>query len=146
MISMIAFPLIYSVYYGVAEALRDAALDVAKRRPVTPQLVDLVGALDTELASARVGLADMLAASTTQPGPETTNRMFQGRSNLVRALLATADKALELAHGGSYLRSGPIERLFRDIQAARFHPLPPSAQRDVAGRMALGLPLDGPIG
>jgi acyl-CoA dehydrogenase len=144
-ISMIAFPLIYSVYYGVAEAMRDAALETVKRRPLTPQLIDLVGSLDSELAAARVALADMLVATNGQPGPDTTNRMFQDRSNLARALLATADKALELAHGGGYLRTGPVERLFRDIQAARYHPLAPYAQRDLAGRMALGLPLDGKL-
>ncbi len=44
------------------------------------------------------------------------------------------------------MRVGPIERLFRDIQAARFHPLQPPAQREVAGRMALGLGLDANIG
>ena len=32
-----------------------------------------------------------------------------------------------------------------DIQAARFHPLQPYAQRDFAGRMALGLELDGAL-
>lgn len=145
LISMIAFPLIYSAYYGVAEALRDAALSAVKRRPLTPQLIDLVGALDTELAAARIALADMLTLSNGQPGPDTTNRMFQDRSNLVRALLATADKALELAHGGGYLRTNTVERLFRDIQAARYHPLAPHVQRDLAGRMALGLPLDGKV-
>ena len=146
LISMIAFPLIYSVYYGVAEAMRDAALETVKRRPLTPQVIDLVGALDTELAAARVMLADMLVTTDGQPGPDTTNRMFHDRSNLVRALLATADKALELAHGSGYLRTSPVERLFRDIQAARYHPLAPYAQRDLSGRMALDLPLDGKLG
>jgi acyl-CoA dehydrogenase len=145
LISIIAFPLIYSVYYGVAEAMRDAALQMVKQRPVTPHLIDQVGALETELAAARVALSDMMAASETQPGPESTNRVFQGRSNLVRALMATADKALELAHGSAYLRKHPIERLFRDIQGARFHPLTPSMQRDFSGRVALGLPLDGKV-
>ncbi len=145
LISMIAFPLIYSVYFGVAEAMRDTALRSAARRPITPQLIDLVGALDTELAVARVALSDMLVTSNGQPGPDMTNRMFQNRSNLVRALLATADKALELAHGGGYLRTSPLERLFRDIQAARYHPLAPHVQRDLAGRIALGLPLDGKV-
>jgi alkylation response protein AidB-like acyl-CoA dehydrogenase len=145
LIAIVAFPIIYSVYYGVAESIRDAALRAVKRRTITPQLVDLAGALDTELAAARVALDDMLAASYGQPGPESTNRIFQSRGNMGRALLATADKALELANGAAYLRHGSLERLFRDIQASRFHPLQPYAQRDFAGRMALGLPLDGAI-
>jgi alkylation response protein AidB-like acyl-CoA dehydrogenase len=142
---MIAIPIIYSVYYGTAEALRDAALSAARKRPLTPSLVDLVGALETELAAAKFALADMLAASATSPGPETTNRIFLGRSNLVRALTATAERALELAQGSGYMRTGPIERLFRDIQAARFHPLQPHAQRELAGRLALGISLNKPL-
>jgi acyl-CoA dehydrogenase len=146
LISMIAIPLIYSAYYGVAENLRGAAIASARKRPRTPALVQSVGGLDTELGAARFALADMLAASEGQPGPETTNRVFLGRANLVRALLAVADRSLDVAQGSGFMRSGAIERPFRDLQAARFHPLQPQAQQDVAGRIALGLGLDGPIG
>lgn len=143
LVSMIAFPIIYSVYYGVGEALRDAALAVARRRPMAQSVVELVGAMETELAAARFALADMLEASAGKPGPETTNRIFLGRANIVRALTTLADRALDVAQGSGYLRSGPVERLFRDIQAARFHPLPTHAQQNLAGRMALGLDIDG---
>lgn len=145
MVSMIAIPIIYSVYYGIGEAMRDAAVATAKRRPATQSLVETVGALDTELAAARFALGDLLAASGGQPGPETTNRVFLGRANVVRALMATAERALEVAQGSGYMRTEPIERLFRDIQAARFHPLPSHAQQNLAGRAALGLELDGPL-
>ena len=145
MLGMLVFSIIYSAYFGAAEAMRDAAIETAKRRKPTPQLVDAVGAMETELAAARVALDDMIAAADGQPGPDTTNRVFTSKSNLTRALLATADKALEVAQGSGYLRNGPIERLFRDIQGARYHPLTPHAQRDIAGRIALGLPLDGPL-
>jgi alkylation response protein AidB-like acyl-CoA dehydrogenase len=143
--SMIATPIIYSVYYGVGEALREAALAAAKRRPATQAVVQCVGALETELAAARFALSDMLSASTGQPEPETTNRIFLARANVVRALAATADRALEVAQGSGYMRTGPVERLFRDIQAARFHPLQNYAQQTIAGRMALGLDLDEPL-
>jgi acyl-CoA dehydrogenase len=143
--SMISVPLIYAVYYGIAEAARDAALQTVRRKPVTPQLVDLVGEMETELAAARVALADMLAASSGPPGPETTNRVFLDRANFVRAALATVERALEVAGAAGFMRFHPIERLFRDIQAARFHPLTSRPQRDLAGRMALGLAIDGPL-
>jgi acyl-CoA dehydrogenase len=142
LVSMVAIPIIYSVYYGVAGALRDEAVAVAKRRPVTRALLQLVGALETELAAARFALAEMLVASGGQPGPDTTNRIFLGRANIVRALMSVADCALNVAHGAGFMRTGPIERLFRDLQAARFHPLQPHVQQDVAGRMAMGLDLD----
>jgi alkylation response protein AidB-like acyl-CoA dehydrogenase len=46
---------------------------------------------------------------------------------------------LETAGGASFYRSRGVERLFRDLQAARFHPLADGAQHDYAGRSALGL-------
>lgn len=145
MISMIAFPLVYAVYLGVAEAIRDAAVASAKRKKATAQLVDLVGTMETNLAAARLAVQDMIAASVTTPGPESTNRIYLGRENFVRAALATASDALDLAGGAGFMRDHPVERLFRDIQAARFHPLTSRPQRDFAGRMALGLDLDAPL-
>ncbi|MCW5730342.1 MAG: acyl-CoA dehydrogenase family protein [Alphaproteobacteria bacterium] len=145
MVSMIAIPIIYAVYLGVAEGLRDEALAAAKRRPATRAQIQLLGSLETELAAARFAHADMLFASGGQPGPATTNRVFLGRTNMVRALMATAERAFDVAHGAAYMRTGPIERLFRDLQAARFHPLQPHLQQEIAGRMALGLDLDSPV-
>ena len=143
MVSMVAFPLIYSVYLGVAEGARDIAIANARRRPLNAQVIDLAGKMETELAAARSALADMLDAANGQPGPLTTNRIFLGRTNVARAAVACVDTAFELCGGSGYLRSNPIERMFRDIQAARFHPLTPYAQREMAGRLALGLDVDG---
>jgi acyl-CoA dehydrogenase len=139
-IMMVALPIIYSAYYGVAEAAHDAALATARRRPATPLLVDLVGAIETEMAGARMALDDMMGGR--EPSRETSNRVFLARANLVRCLLASADKALEIANGAGYLRANPIERHFRELQAARFHPGQPYMQREFAGRLALGLDVD----
>ena len=35
-----------------------------------------------------------------------------------------------------------LERRFRDIQAARYHPLQAGPQAEYAGAMALGLPIE----
>jgi acyl-CoA dehydrogenase len=145
MVSMIAIPLVYAVYLGVAEGARGAALAEVRRRPIDGQVIDLVGRMETELAAARASHADMLEAALGQPGPATTNRVFLGRSNVARSAIATVEAALELYGGAGYLRKNPIERMFRDIQAARFHPLTPYVQRELAGRMALGLDIDGGV-
>ena len=42
-ISTIAFPLIYSVYLGVAEAARDIAIGLARRKPASRHAVELAG-------------------------------------------------------------------------------------------------------
>lgn len=142
MVSMLAIPLIYSVYAGVAQALRDAVIAEAGQRGVTPARLQAVGEMETDLAGVRYALADMLAATGARPGPETTNRVFLGRAALVRSLQALGDSALAAAQGAGYLRTRPVERLYRDLLAARFHPLPVFVQRELAGRMALGLEID----
>jgi alkylation response protein AidB-like acyl-CoA dehydrogenase len=142
-VSMVAFPLVYAVYTGVAEAARDLAVAAAAKRR-DPAVVELVGALDTELAATRMALESMVAFSeTAEPGPATTNTIFMHRTLVGRSALKTVDLALEVSGGASYHRRNGLERLFRDAQGARFHPLPEYQQRRLAGRMALGLPIDG---
>jgi len=51
--------------------------------------------------------------------------------------------AMEVAGGGSFYRRAGLERAFRDIQAARFHPLQEKPQLRYSGRVALGLDVDG---
>jgi alkylation response protein AidB-like acyl-CoA dehydrogenase len=141
-VSMVAFPLVYSAYTGVAEAARDLAVAAAAKRR-DPAVIDLVGALDTELVATRIALESMVAFSeTAQPGPETTNTIFMHRTLVARSARKTVDLALEVAGGASYHRRNGLERLFRDVQGARFHPLPEHQQRRLAGRLALGLPID----
>jgi acyl-CoA dehydrogenase len=65
------------------------------------------------------------------------------RALIARSALKTVDLAMELAGGVSYFRKFGLEKLFRDVQGARFHPLRDAVQQRLAGRMALGLPIDG---
>jgi acyl-CoA dehydrogenase len=142
-VSMVAFPLVYSVYAGVAEAARDIAVEAAAKRR-DPDAVEAIGALDTELAATRIALASMVAfAETAQPGPETTNTIFIRRTLVARGAIKTVELALDAVGGSAYFRRAGLERLFRDVQGARFHPLRSGEQRRLAGRVALGLPIDG---
>ncbi len=141
-ISMVAIPLVYSVYTGIAEAAREIAVTGARKRSDRVHL-EGVGALDTELAATRIALSSMVGfVETAQPSPETTNTVFMHRALVCRSAIRTVELALEVAGGASYFRSLGLERLFRDVQGARFHPLPEATQRRLAGRMALGLPID----
>jgi alkylation response protein AidB-like acyl-CoA dehydrogenase len=142
LVSMIAFPIVYSVYTGIAEAARDIAIaEASKRRDPG---VESVGMLETELASVRMACDSLVAFSeTASPGPETTNTVFIHRSLIARSALRTVDLAMDVAGGAAYFRRLGLERLFRDVQGARFHPLTDGAQRRLAGRTALGLPIDG---
>lgn len=140
----VAFPLVYSVYLGVAEAARDIAVREAGRRRADPTMQLLVGELDTELAAARLAVKSMIdAADTDQIGLGTTNAVTIGRTLAGRAVLRTCEKAMEVASGAGFYRALGLERLFRDIQAARFHPLQEKPQALFAGRRALGMDVNG---
>ncbi|MBY0319182.1 MAG: acyl-CoA/acyl-ACP dehydrogenase [Reyranella sp.] len=143
LISMVAFPLIYAVYTGVAEAARDIAVAAAAKR-TQPETIDAVGQLDTELAATQIAHRSMVdSMEQAQPGPETTNKVFQHRALVARSAVKTVELALVAAGGAGFFKSMRLERAFRDIQGARYHPLTDSQQQKLAGRMALGLPIDG---
>ena len=143
-IAMIALPLIYSVYLGIAEAARDRAVEIAKGRRMDEGLVGSVGEMENELATARLAHADMVAtAARSDPGPDTTNRIAIGRTLVGRAAIRTVERALEVAGGAAMFRTLELERLFRDVQGARYHPMQEKAQLRYSGRFALGLDIDG---
>ncbi len=142
-IATIAFPLVYSVYLGVAESARDLAVDLAKRKQPTRHAIDLAGRMDTELAGARLAVESMLAAvRLNAPSAATINQVMIGRQLAERHAIAAVERAMELAGGVGFYRSAGLERKFRDIQAARYHPLQAGPQAEFAGAMALGLPVE----
>ena len=142
-ISMIAMPLVYSVYTGIAESARDLVVGQLRKRKNDAHAVALMGEVENELAVARLALGEMIAAAATNdPGLATTNRVMIGRTLVARGALKTVELAMEAAGGSAFYRSVGLERLFRDIQAARYHPLREGTQRAFAGKVALGLDVD----
>jgi alkylation response protein AidB-like acyl-CoA dehydrogenase len=142
-IGTIAFPLVYAVYLGIAESARDIAIGLAKRRPPNHHVIELAGRMDTELTGARLAHESMLAAvRLNAPSADTINQVMMGRQLVARHAIAAVDFAMELAGGAGFYRSAGLERKFRDIQAARYHPLQSGPQAQYAGTMALGLAVD----
>ena len=99
--------------------------------------------MEVELATARMALRSMVdAANGERMGPEITNQVLIGRALAGRAAIRTVDVAMEVARGAGFFRALGLERLFRDVQAARYHPLRGAAQRRYTGRLALGVDID----
>lgn len=143
-ISMIALPLIYSAYVGVAESARDKAVETARKRPPDRHLPMLVGEMENALRSARLAHRRMVElADQGSPGPDTTNEVTSLRTLVGNETIRTVERAMEVAGGSAFYRSSGIERAFRDVQAARYHPLQEKVQLEYAGRMALGWDIDG---
>jgi alkylation response protein AidB-like acyl-CoA dehydrogenase len=100
--------------------------------------------METELCQARLANDRLMQIGATwAPGPETTNAVAMARTLAAEAAIGTVEKALELVGGRSFYRDLGLERIYRDVQGARFHPLTLTPQRQFTGRFALGLDLDG---
>jgi len=142
-ICLVVLPLINSVYLGVAEAARDIALDMAKKRRDDRNVQALAGEMENELTTAQLAVGRMIEMTATlQPSAATTAEMMRCRAILGRSSRAAVDKAMELAGGNSFYRANKLEKLFRDIQGVRFHPMQDKPQAVLVGRHALGLPFD----
>lgn len=138
-IPMIAMPLIYSVYVGVAEAARNLAVQRARKRSTDEHICYLVGGLDNELTAAKLALQHMISTAIVgQPGFETTNQIMTGRTLVAKAVLNVVDLALEITGGSAFYRNVGLEKLFRDAQGVRYHPLREESQRKLSGQLALG--------
>ncbi len=135
----IAIPLIYAVYTGLAEAARDRAIVIETARPEARRCPRLAGELEMRLHATRLAHHDMVAAGMEgNPSPESVNRVMLGRALVVENALATASLAMDLAGGEGFQRRGGLERIFRDIQGARYHPMRMDKAAAYAGTLATG--------
>ena len=78
------------------------------------------------------------------PTPSLANvaAVMAAKREIALAGVEVCDLALELGGGPAFFKGSPLERAYRDIRAAKFHPLSPEATLLHAGRLALGEPCD----
>jgi alkylation response protein AidB-like acyl-CoA dehydrogenase len=140
-ISPLAWPLVMSVYVGVAEAACDIALPQAAKKKDDPLVQELVGEMDTELLSAQNALQSMieLAGTDYEPNLYNSSLTYQRKTLAGRGAVRAVEKAMEIVGGSSFFRSLGLERCFRDVQGVRFHPFQERRQYLFSGRVALGL-------
>lgn len=141
-VTAVALPLIMAVYIGIAEAAHTLALERAYRKQDDPQTAYLIGEMTNALVTAQMALQGMIAIADNydfEPIDTTANAICIRKTIAARAAIATVEKAMEVVGGSSFYRSVGLERLWRDIQASRYHPLQEKRQHLFTGRMALGL-------
>jgi acyl-CoA dehydrogenase len=133
-------PIIYAVYLGVAEAARDRALAIVRKRRADEHLLQAVGEMENQLESARAAHRTWVAfCKDAQPGPATSSKSMTYRTLTTRGVLGTVDACMDVAGGAAFFRVNGLERLFRDAQGARYHPLQEGLQKALAARAALGI-------
>lgn len=74
------------------------------------------------------------------PSPERFLAAMSAKAEVARAGIEVCDLAMDVAGGPAFFRGSVIERAYRDIRAAKFHPLTPEATLVETGRRALGVP------
>ena len=142
-IGTLAFPLIYSAYLGVAESACGIATELAAKRRADHHTIGLVGRMHTALRGAQIAHQAMIdVANRNAPSAESVNDVMMGRNLVADHAIHAVELAMGAAGGAGFYRSQGLERRFRDIQGARYHPMQAGQQAEYAGRMALGLPVE----
>lgn len=145
-IAQIAMPVIAGVYLGVAQAARDAAVEgvAGTARAEDPGVQRQVGLMDNRLRVMGWALDGALAEIGDDPTPvvERLAAAMAAKREIALGGIDVCDLAMEVAGGAGFFRSSPIERCYRDVRGAKFHPFTPEQTLVHAGRLALGLPAD----
>lgn len=142
----VAMPPIAAVYLGVAEAARDHAVTAVtgSARGDDPTVQRQVGLMDTRLRVAGWALDGALGIVGADPEPSmgTVAAVMAAKREIALAGIEVCDLAMDVAGGAGYYRSSPIERCYRDVRGAKYHPFSPDETLVHAGRLALGRPAD----
>jgi len=137
----VAMPLIMSSYVGIAErAAQIVGENINKQHNTGPHLPYLLGELHNELTTARVMLNDMLRITNNfefESKRENAHEILTRKSIVAQSCINTVNKAIETIGGQAYFKKMELERLYRDVQAANFHPLPLKQQLHFSGSFML---------
>jgi alkylation response protein AidB-like acyl-CoA dehydrogenase len=137
----VAMPLIMSVYVGVAQ--KAAALAVGhlrRKKAANPGVTSILGEMNNDLVAAEVQLNDMLRIANDldfEAVDQNGHDILARKTNVANAAIRVVTRAMEAVGGEGFYRGFGLERLFRDIQGARYHPLPEHEQVRFSGEYLL---------
>jgi alkylation response protein AidB-like acyl-CoA dehydrogenase len=148
--------LIANVYVGIAER----ALELARGEATSKTSIGLggrtmahhpliqhhVAAMHLELDAARKVL-DRIGqdfCTGVDHGPAWSMEVFAAKWRAATAAIKVVDLACEVVGGASFSRRHELERLSRDVRAARFHPGTDAYTHEVIGKALLAIDLSGP--
>ena len=145
-ISSIAFPIIASVYLGIAEGAFAHAVELIGSRAAMTSVQRRFGEMRHELQVAEWALHGALDAVGDDPTPDmsTVVAVMTAKREIVGAAERVTSMAMEAGGGSTFRNGSPLGRAHRDVQAGRFHPLDPETTLVHGGRHALGLSADTP--
>ncbi|WP_436515826.1 acyl-CoA dehydrogenase family protein [Ekhidna sp. To15] len=138
----VAMPLIMSAYVGIAEKAQHIAIEIGKKYGRNQKhLPYIIGKMNNNLLSAQTQWKAMYERTNNfqfNLEKEITGEMVSLKTNTVDACIATVSQAMEAIGGQSIYKKNELERLFRDVQAGQFHPMPKWDQYEFTGSIVLG--------
>jgi len=136
-----AMPLIMSAYAGIAEAAADLAVERA-RKSSSPTTIGSVGDMLNQLTTVQDTVTAMLRSSDNlnfAPTDAHAARVLSRKTVAANAAISTVRAALDVCGGAGFSTATGLERLYRDVHGALYHPLPEPKQREFTGRVAVGM-------
>jgi len=137
----VALPLIMAAYVGIAEKAKDIAISIGKKYlRNSAHMPYMIGKLNNALLSAQTQWKAMYGLTNNfnfTPDEAITRDMLSYKTNIGEDTKQTVAEAMEAIGGQSFYRRNVLERLFRDVQASPFHPLPKWEQYAFTGKRIL---------
>jgi len=139
----ISMPIISGAYLGIARSAMDAAVVAAtgSHDPITQRQVGLMRHR-IQVAQWTLDRALDVVADVPEPSEERMMAALTAKREVARAAAEVVDLAIDVAGGSAFRKGSVIERAYRDVRAAGFHPLTPEQTLRRAGQLALGVPTD----
>jgi alkylation response protein AidB-like acyl-CoA dehydrogenase len=124
-----------------SEAAYAEAVTAAARRADNPFLQRDIGLMRHKLQVAAWALDGALAMIGDDPAPSHDRFLaaMAAKAEVACAGIEVCDLAMDVGGGPAFFKGSVIERCYRDIRAAKFHPLTPEATLVESGRQALGV-------
>jgi alkylation response protein AidB-like acyl-CoA dehydrogenase len=151
-----AMTLIANVYIGIAERALELGVQDARRRTSIaipngtlahhPLVQQQVAHMHLELDAARA-VVDRLARDWVEGvdhGAHWPVQVFAAKWRAATAAMEVVDAACEVVGGSSFRRGTELERLSRDVRAARFHPGTDAFTHETIGKALLEIDPQGP--
>ncbi len=142
-------PTIAATYTGIAAAARDYARNAVATRSRLPhgELRHTPGVqysvaemfIGVESARAFVRRSAQRLGDPTWRNPDALALAEATQQFATQSAVKVVDTAVELMGGGAFHKRSPLERMYRDVRAGKFHPIPHWDALETIGKAELGI-------
>jgi alkylation response protein AidB-like acyl-CoA dehydrogenase len=137
-------------YIGIAVAARNFVVDFMRDRPRfplkkpmshLPGVYNKVGEMDVLIEAARAVMWKAAAEADLEDPQTWMRKSVAARLVAMENSVRVVDLALRAVGGASYFKRLPLERYFRDVRAALYHPVDGDETLELLGKTAFGIPV-----